>query len=155
MRVWRWAVAILVGVAIVSTAAPVRADDDEVKVTIVGILASSRHKDIDKRLVAVAPELKKKDSTWTGFKIERIICETIKVGGKCTVDIMDDYKVTIVVKQRDPDTGCVSLLVKPDGLGELVYKCCCGKFLPYLTPHVTKDKDRLVIAIMSKTCKKK
>ncbi len=155
IRAWRCFAAILLGTALGSTAAPVRADDDEVKVTIVAVVASSRNKKIDPRLVALAPELKKKDSTWTGFRVERIACQSIQIGGRVTVEIMDDYKVVIEVKERDPNTGCVSLRVKPDRMGALTYKCCCGKFFPFLTPHETKDKDCLVVAIMSKSCKKK
>src|SRR5262245_42145458 len=76
----------------------VSAEDDKVKITVVAVLASSRHNTIDKRLKELAPELKKKNSDWTGFEVEKQMCESIKVGGSATFKLVDDCKVVIEVK---------------------------------------------------------
>lgn len=155
IRGWRFGGAILLGAALLSVAAPVRAEDNNIKVTIVAVTASKRHQKTDPRLKELAVELKKKNPIWTGFNVERTICASIQVGGKETVKIMDDYSVTVSIKGRDPDTGCISFVVKPDTLDEFAYTCCCNKFFPVITRYDTKDKDRLVIAIMAKPCMKK
>jgi hypothetical protein len=124
--------------------------EEKIKITVVAVLASSRHNTIDKRLKELAPELKKKNSDWTGFEVERQMCESIKVGGSATFKLVDDCKVVIEVKERDPKSGCVSLVVKPDTLGEIAYTCCCEKYVPVITRYDTKNKDRLIIAIMTK-----
>ena len=151
----KFGAAILCGTALLSAAAPVRGEDGEIKVTIVAVLASSRHQNIDPRLKELAVGLKKKNPKWTGFEVERSACASIKVGGEATVKIMDDFKVTIEIKERNPATGCVSFMIKPDTVSELGYTCCCDKFFPVITRYDTKDKDRLVLAIMAKPCKKK
>jgi hypothetical protein len=155
IRGWSSGGAILVGAALLSVPASVHAEDNNIKVTIVAVLASSRHQRIDPRLKELAVELKKKNPKWTGFEVERTLCESIKIGAKATVKIMDDYRVTVTIKGRDPDTGCVSFIVKPDTLDEFAYTCCCHKFFPVITRYDTKDKDRLVIAFMAKPCMKK
>ena len=127
-----------------------RPEDEKIKITVIAVLASSRHENIDKRLKELAPQLKKKNSDWTGFEVERQSCESIKVGGSATFKLMDDCKVVIEVKERDPKTGCISLVVKADTLGEFAYTCCCEKFVPVITRYDTKNKDRLIIAIMTK-----
>jgi hypothetical protein len=146
----QFAPAVLVAACALLQPALVRAEDEKIKITVVAVLASSRHKNIDKRLKELAPELKKKNSDWTGFEVERQLCESIKVGGSATFKLVDDCKVVIEVKERDAKTGCVSLIVKPDTLGEIAYTCCCEKFVPVITRYDTKNKDRLIIAIMTK-----
>lgn len=144
-------VAALLGTcALLVRPALAQAEDEKVKITVVAVLASSRHNTVDKRLKDLAPELKKKNSGWTGFEVERQMCESIKVGSSATFKLVDDCKVVIEVKERDGKTGCVSLVVKPDTLGEIAYTCCCEKFVPVITRYDTKNKDRLIIAIMTK-----
>ena len=152
----------LLATAVFAAALPACADDkkdkpaaeEKIKVTVIAILASTEHEKIDKRLTELAPELKKKNAKWTGFEVERTSSESIKVGDKSTFKLVDDIKVVVEIKERDQTTGCISLVVKPDTLGEVSYTCCCGKYVPVITRYDTKNKERLVIAIMVKQCGK-
>jgi len=46
------------------------------------------------------------------------------------------------------------MTIKPPTLGEITYSTTCEKFFPIVTRYVTKDKERLIIAIMVEPCKK-
>jgi hypothetical protein len=140
--------------ALAAFAAPLRADDDGIEVKVVAVLASSDHTKIDERLKGLAPELKKKDASWTGFEVDFQSKKPMKIGESATFPLVDKVDVPITLKGRDED-GCVTLLIKPPTLGEIKYTCCCGKYFPIVTRYETKDKKRLVIAIMVQPCAKK
>ena len=42
--------------------------------------------------------------------------------------------------------------IPPPLVGEITYMTICGKFFPIVTRYQTKDKDRLIIAVMVKPC---
>ena len=44
----------------------------------------------------------------------------------------------------------VRLAVKAPLAGEITYTTCCSKFFPIMTRYLTKDNERLIIAIMVK-----
>lgn len=138
-----------------ATASPVRADDDDkVKVTVVAILASDQHNQIDKRLKDLAPELKKKNSSWTGFEVERSSVASLNIGDTQSFELVDDRKVEITVKGRN-EKGAVSLVVKEPTIEDLAYSCCCSKYFSVVTHYDTKSKKRLIVAIMVEPCVKK
>jgi len=140
---------------LLALATVVRADDRKIRITVVAVLASSTDREVDRRLADLAPELRKKDPSWTGFKVERVNCETIELGGRKSFPLVDDCEVVIFVKERE-ESGCVRLLIKPATLGDISYSCCCDKFFPVITRYETRDKKRLVIAVLvhSSPCKK-
>ncbi len=139
--------------ALVLVAAPLSADD-AIEVKVVAVLASSEHTKIDPRLKGLAPELKKKDASWTGFEVDFQSKKSLKIGETATFPLVEKIDVTITLKGRDEE-GHVTILVKPPTLGDISYSCCCSKFFPIVTRHETKDKKRLVIAIMVQPCQKK
>ncbi len=150
----RIALSALAAFWLAAAATSARADDDKVKVTVVAVLASGQHTEIDKRLKDLAPELKKKDPSWTGFEVERSSAASLKVGEKQSFALVDDCEVVIEVTGRN-DNGGFSLLMKPPTLGEIKYSCCCSKFFPIITRYETKSKKHLIIAVMVQPCGKK
>jgi hypothetical protein len=149
---WRGLAAAIIMLAALAPAA--KADDDKIKVTVVAILVSSQHTEIDKRLKDLAPELRKKDSSWTGFEVERSSAASMKIGETQSFELVDDCKTTITVKGRN-ENGGVSLAVKGPTIDDFAYSCCCSKFLSVVTHYDTKSKKRLVFAIMVEPCNKK
>jgi hypothetical protein len=136
---------------------PIRADEEPktVRVTVVAVLASKSHNQVDRNLKDFAKELQKKDPTLTGFKLELMTSKSIKVGHKETFPLIEGQTIWVLVRERDDKSGCVSLTIKPPTWGEIEYTCCCGKFFPVITKHVTQNKEILIIAVMSKPCSKK
>jgi hypothetical protein len=133
-----------------------RADDDKdsVKVTVVAVLASSQHTDIDKRLKDLAPELKKKDPSWTGFEVERSCAESMKIGEPKTFTLTDDFKVTLTLTGRT-EKGGAKMDVAASTIEGFSYSCCCSKYFPFDAHFDTKSKKRLVVAVMVEPCEKK
>src|ERR1051326_1547960 len=140
----RAAATCVIGLALLAVA-PAHADDTRIKVTVVAILASSKHDKVDDRLKELAPALKKKDASWTGFEVERTSTASLKVGDKKSFKLVDDTEVTVEIKSRD-ESGVVSLQLKPPTLGDVDYSCCCEKFFPIVTRYDTKSDKRLIIA---------
>ncbi|HLW64456.1 MAG TPA: hypothetical protein VKS79_03990 [Gemmataceae bacterium] len=145
--------------AIVLTAGPwlaaARADDEKIEVTVLAILASDKSTVIDERLKDVAKEIQKKEPALTGFAVERVTKKSIRLGDKDTFKLVDEKEVLVALSQRDPMTGRVTVTIKPPTVGEITYACCCGKFFPVITRYVTKENERLIVAVMVKPCHKK
>jgi hypothetical protein len=132
---------------------PPRAAEDKVKVTVVAILATDRNKEIDPRLECIAREVQKMDQSLTGFRLAQLNRKSVAVGATEKFKLVDKETADVVVVHGANAQNRVSLKVKPPQVGEIDYTSCCGKFFPIITRYQTKDKDRLIIAIMVKPCK--
>lgn len=153
LRFWtRRFLALLVLATLWYAAAPAAADD-KVKVTVVAILANDRDNVIDHRLKCIAKEVQKVEPQLTGFQMGQITCKSIPVGKTAKATLVDNEVAEIVVEHAADKDDRVSLKVKAPQMGEIEYSSCCGKFFPILTRYQTKDKDRLIIAIMVRPCK--
>jgi len=145
--------------AVVMAAGPwlmaARADDDKIEVTVLAILASPKSNVIDERLKEVAQEVQKKEPALIGFRVERVTKKSIKVGDKATFELVDEKEVLVILSERDPKDGRVTVTIKPPTVGDITYRCCCGKFFPVITRYVTKENERLIVAVMVKPCHKK
>ena len=98
-------------------------------------------------------EVQKIEPRLTGFRLARSSCKTLEPGISYRFLLVDEKVAYISIQQATDKEDRVSLMVKPPGMGEIVYTSACGKYLPIMTPYETKDKDRLFIAIMVKSCK--
>jgi hypothetical protein len=152
LRGWGFAAIILVAGPWIAAA---HADDDKIEVTVLAILASEKNNVIDERLKDVAKEIQKKEPALTGFAVERVTKKTIRLGDKDSFTLVDEKEVQVALSQRDPATGRVTVTIKPPTVGEITYACCCGKFFPVVTRYVTKENERLIVAVMVKPCHKK
>lgn len=142
----------------VATLADPKADPpkpDQVEVKVLAILASERHKDIHPKLTEFAKQVRKKDSTLTGFQLDRTTGERLELGETKTFPLVGKEVVEVTVNKERNDKGRVMLTIKPPGLDQITYECACDRFFSVATQHyVEKDKDRqqLFIAIMAKPC---
>jgi hypothetical protein len=132
-----------------------RADENNIKVTVVAVLASTTDKTIDKELKELAQEMRKKDPTLTGFVVDRSSSQSMKVGEKATFKFMEKQSVEVELREKNAKTNRVSLTITPPTLGEIAYTTCCGKYFPVCTGYQTKDGKKLIIAVMVAPCNKK
>jgi len=150
------------GVGILGTAAvvlfmmapPIRAGD-QVKVTIVAVLATSQNKNVDPKLECLAKEVQKTHPNLTGFRIERCSCKELFVGDKYKFPLVDDETAVVGIQRGPGKEDRVDLTIKPPKGGDIVYTSCCGKFFHISTRYQTKDKEQLIIAIRVQCCDKK
>jgi hypothetical protein len=130
-------------------------DEEEVQVTIVSVLATSKDKKIDKKLTDLAKKIQEKWPELTGFKIDKQVRESMIVGKERQFEFVDEKKAVVTVCQGADDDNKVRLKVKLPCTGEYCYKTCCGKFFPIATCHKTKKGECLFIAVMVEPCKGK
>lgn len=128
---------------------------EPVQVMVLVILGTDQNKDVNDKLRGIAPELRKKDETLTGFALYRTMNLQMKLGESIQVDLHGKAKATITLGEKTDDAGRIVLTIKPPKLDEIQYSCTCGLFFPILTNHYTVDKQRLIVAVMAKPCKKK
>jgi hypothetical protein len=140
--------------AIPLTANQARAEE-EVRVTVVTILASDRDKEVDKRLTCIAREVQKEEPALTSFRYVSKKCKSVTVGNKETYDLVEEQTACVVVKQAADKEDRVCLKIKAPQLGEITYTAACGKYFPIITRYQTKNGERLILAVMVQPCQDK
>ena len=146
----RCSLAVLVSLA---ATGPVRAaDDPPVRVTVVVVLASATHAEVNPKLAALAQEVQKRHEKLTGFKLAATLQKSIPVGASHTFELADGKSMKVTVDTPKDKGGRIGLTLDAPGLGEIQYTCVCDKFVPVITPHVTKAGERLVVAVLAKPC---
>lgn len=126
--------------------------DEQVKVTVVVVLATSDNAKVDPKLADLAKEVQKRDPKLTGFKLVATEAKSVAVGGTHTFDLTDKQTLKVKVERQKDDEGRISLTIKPPGLDNITYGCTCDKFFPVVTPHRTKAGEVLIVAVMAKPC---
>ena len=76
------------------------AQADDARVTIVTILASTNHHEIDPKLNQIAAEVKKHDQSLTGFKLHNSQWKSVNVGQKEKFDLINDQSADVTVLDR-------------------------------------------------------
>jgi hypothetical protein len=120
---------------------------DDAKVTIVTILASASHQEVDPKLQQIAAEVKKHEQSLTGFKIHNSQFKSVNVGQKEKFDLINDQSADVTVISKMDEKKRINLAVKPPTVGEITYSICYDKFFPIVTRYVNAN-ERLIIAIM-------
>lgn len=123
-----------------------------VRVSVVVILASEIDTTVDKQLQAIATEVRKTHPALKGFRLVKMACKSLEVGKVDEFDLIESQKTTIKIKGAADKMDRVRLEVGPPSMGKLTYSTPCGKFLPILTPFVTKKGERLLIAVRVQPC---
>ena len=123
------------------------AQADDARVTIVSILASSNHQNIDPKLQQVAAEVRKHEQGLTGFKLYNSQVKSVNVGQKEKFDLVSDASADVTVLAKDEAKKRMSLTVKPPTMGEITYSTSYDKYFPIVTRHMVAN-ERLIIAIM-------
>ncbi len=137
----------LAAAVLLLAAAPVRAGDD-IRVSVVAILATSDNNQVDAQVEAIAREVRKKYPALTGFRLGRMTTLPVPVGKEKTFPLEDDQKAAVAVEQGPDKTDRVRLKVKPPHLNDITYTTVSGKYFPIVTPYVTRSKqEQLILAI--------
>ena len=123
-----------------------------VRVTVVVVFACSGHKEVHPKLTALAQEVQKKNEKWTGFKLAATLQKSIPVGESDTFELVEGQNLKVTVDKPKDKTGRIGMTLDAPGLGEIQYSCVCDKFVPVITPHVTKTGEQLIIAVLAKPC---
>lgn len=125
---------------------------DEIKVCVVAILVSDKHKEIDERLVDFAKEVQKVKPQLTGFKVGHSSSESIPMGETKVFRLVDKQSIEVTVNGTVDEKGRVVLTIKPPNLNQITYTCTCNRYFSMATQYYTKDKEQLFIAVMGKPC---
>src|SRR5919198_5191174 len=90
------ALALAIGVSSLA-ACPPAAKDDEIEVKVLAILASEHHTKVHPKLAEFAKQVRKKDPSLKGFKLDRTTAEPFKLGEtkKFPMPGGDDVEVTV------------------------------------------------------------
>ncbi len=145
---WR---GLVLGLLLLGFIAPARAGEP-VKVSVLSILATDRNSTVDKKLEGIAREVQKLDPKLTGFKLAKMTCKSLPVGGREPFELAANQIATVTVERGADDDNRVQLKVSPPLLGEITYTTTCGKFLPILTRYRTKDRELLILAVRVQPC---
>ncbi len=149
MTLGRRLLVVLVSLAVAGVS---RADDPPVRVTVVVVLASAAHNEVNPKLAALAQEVQKRHEKLTGFKLAATLQKSIPVGESHTFELADGKSMKVTIDTPKDKAGRIGLTLDAPGLGEIQYTCVCDKFVPVITPHVTKAGERLVVAVLAKPC---
>lgn len=120
--------------------------DDAVRVTVMAILATDRNKEVDEDLTDIADRVQKAEPKLTGFRKGRTTALPVGVGGKGTFSLVEEESATVMVDAILKEKA--KMTVKPPTLGAVTYTTAYDKFFPIVTRYETKNKDRLIVAIM-------
>jgi hypothetical protein len=140
-------------IAVLIVRAPACEAGDEIKVTVVAVLATSQNKKVDAHCDCLAKEVQKNYPNFTGFRVHRRSCKELSVGDKFDFPLVDKEVASVSIQQGKGKDDRISLTVKPPLAGEIVYASCCGKFFPIMTRYQTKSGEQLIIAVRVQCCK--
>src|SRR5262249_25344924 len=154
MASFRQRIALLAALGTLAAwAVPARAEDKSFKVVVAAILASEKSDYVDSRLKCLPDKVKETEPKLKGFRVCGHSHRSRSVDQSWAFLLVEDQVVKITVDKVSEDK--VVLRIKPPQMGEILYvQSTCGKFFPVITPYLTKDKERLIIAIGIK-CKDK
>jgi hypothetical protein len=144
----------LVG-AVVAVAACPPATDDEVDVTVLAILASEHHNQINPKLTEFAKHVRKKQPELKGFQLARTNAEPLKLGETKKFPLTGNEVVEVTVNKERNEKGRITLTIKPPKLDQVTYECVCDKYFSIATQHYEgegKERAQLFIAVMAKPC---
>jgi len=139
-------------IALLIVRAPACGAGDEIKVTVVAVLATSKNKDVDEKLKCLAQEVQKKEPNLTGFRFKIQSCKKLSVGDTFKFPLVDNEVAEVSIQRGKGKDDRIGLTVKPPLAGEITYDSCCGKFFPIITRYQTKNEERLIIAIGVQCC---
>lgn len=149
MSMWTMPRMIASGIIAVAMIQTVRAQD--VRVTVVAIMATDKNDHVDPKLKDVAKEVRKQEHSLTGFRIGPTISKEINVGQKEAISLFEEkgFAADVKLLAKDDTKKRATLEVKPPLVGAITYSTTYNKFFPIVTRAIV-DGERLIIAIMVK-----
>jgi hypothetical protein len=143
--------ALLLGV----TAAARAEDKETVRVCVIAILATDKNANVDEDIKCIAKEVRKTNPELTGFKLAKMSCQSVEVGGKKDFELVDDQVAAITIAPPADNDDHYRIKLTPPKLGRITYTSTCRKFLPIKTRYRTKDNELLIIAVSVNPCRRK
>jgi hypothetical protein len=131
------------------------AKGESIQVVVLVILATDKNEKVHERLTEIAAEIRKKDPQLTGFDLHKTFNKLVPLGENVDLELIGKAKAQLLINEKTDDEGRMTITVKPPMLDEITYACTCGKFFPIITNCYTPEKQRVIIAVMAKPCKKK
>jgi hypothetical protein len=133
---------------------PLTARAQDIRVTVVAVLATTaKDAPVENELTAIADAVRKNFPDLVGFRSGRITTHSVTVGTEQSFPLVDDEKATVSILKGMDKNQMIRVRVKPPQLSEVTMHCCCGKFVPFVTPYETKSKkERLILAVMVNPC---
>jgi hypothetical protein len=140
----------------VVTAATDRACAQDVRVTVVTILASDKSDFVDPKLKDLAQEVKSREPNLKGYRLGKTAHRDISFNQKQAIRLFDDkdYSTDVTLIGKDDTGKRAEIEIKPPLIGAIRYQTAYDKFFPIVTRAVV-DGERLIIAYMVKPAEKK
>lgn len=119
----------------------------QVRVTLVTILAGEERDEVEAKLRHVADEVRKLNPQLRSFRLHAMADRTVSEGESATFALPEGKKATVSLRQGPDGEGRVSLTIAPPEQGEIALRTVTGKFLPIVTRHQTKARERVILAV--------
>jgi hypothetical protein len=139
---------VFVGLPLVAFAG----DGDNIRVSVLAILATDKNGKINPKLECIVKEVQKHDSKLTGFRIANMTTKSLAIGGKDDFDLCAEQCLHVVVEKKGDEEGRIQMKITPPQMGDITYTTTCGKFFPVMTPYRNKDGELLIIGVRIQPC---
>jgi hypothetical protein len=133
-------------------AAAVAGDGDNIRVSVLAILATDKNDKIDPKLECIVKEVQKHDAKLTGFRIANMTTKSLPIGGKDDFDLCGDQFLHVAVEKKGAEEGRIQMKITPPQMGDITYTTTCGKYFPVMTPYRNKDGELLIIGVRIQPC---
>jgi hypothetical protein len=126
-----------------------RAEDKKsFKVAVAAILASEKDEKVDDCLKRLAARVQKTEPKLKSFHVIKHSQNTLALNQSYAFPLVEDQVLKVSMERAPDDSERVGLRLKAPKMGEIFYtQKTCGRWFPIITPYVTKDNERLIIAI--------
>lgn len=125
---------------------------EDLRVSVVVIVASETDEKVDPKLECIAREVKRANKNLKGFRLVHMVCKSIPPKVQETFLLIDKQEVGITVNKGADRKNRVQVRVAPPLLGEITYITPCGKFLPIVTRYRPRQDELLIFAIRVQPC---
>jgi hypothetical protein len=132
--------------------AAVAADGDNVRVSVVAVLATDKNDKVDPKIDCIAKEAQKHDPKLTGFRIAHMTTKPLTIGGKDDFELCAEQCLHVVVEKKGDEEGRFQMRITPPQMGDITYTTTCGKFFPVMTPYRNKAGELLIIGVRIQPC---
>jgi|SRR5665213_486722 len=136
-------------------AAAFAGDGDNIRVSVLAILATDKNDKIDPKLECIVKEVQKHDPKLTGFRIANITSKSLPIGGKDDFELCGDQCLHVTVEKKGDEKGRLQMKITPPQMGDITYTTTCGKYFPVMTPYHNKEGELLIIGVRIQPCNSK
>jgi hypothetical protein len=145
--------AVVALLALISHATRVHAQD--VRVTVVTILATDKNNFVDPKLKDLEHEVKAREPSLTGYRLGKTGVRDISVGQKQAIKLFDDkdFSTDVTLVGKDDSRKRAEIEIKAPLVGAIRYETGYNKFFPIVTRAMV-DGERLIIAYMVRPAEK-